>query len=256
MTCSDANNYCGLCTDHLFFCPKLQIRFYFCGLTWIDHSEGDVAPSLLSSNLPFFFLLFIQDVETIFWSAVWSYTEDNVTCFSCGDECRSRRCFWESFSYKMEELEKRKSSTPASIKPVNAPPDVLRSHLNILTANCSAYHLTITTTGAVRKKTMLRNMNESQLLRLSEKCSLRVWSFHKDWKNGKEIQILGGKRERRGVACVCSALICFAKQKILFKVWQFGKYAYSLSGGVWDERGSFSASKRICGFPKVSGIFL
>lgn len=50
--------------------------------------------------------------------------------------------------------------------------------------------------------------------------------------NGKMIQIFGGKYERRGVACVCSALICFAGQKLLFKarVRHFGKYDYSLSG--------------------------
>lgn len=77
--------------------------------------------------------------------------EDNVTCFSCEDECRSRKCFDFVFMerhfkfLRIRRVEKSTSSLSASINHKHLP-----SYATLLSSdppkypqsNCSAYHLT------------------------------------------------------------------------------------------------------------------
>lgn len=72
MTCSEANNYCGLCSNHLFLLlnPKSH-EFLFLSFGFVS-----VAP-LLFSNLPFFFflifffLMMLKPFSSLPYDAIW-----------------------------------------------------------------------------------------------------------------------------------------------------------------------------------------
>lgn len=149
--------------------------------------------------------------------------EENVTCFSCGDGSRSRRClfFGERFFLFLflqnPRIKRRKLSTPASIKPVNT---LWRTDTILpFVTTATAWHITQPDHYLSCVGSIFYNIYESCWRNAD--C---MWWFN-ETGNGKEIQIFG-KWERRDVVCVCSALLSFASQKLLFKakVQHFGKY--------------------------------